>query len=399
MAMSQSRPHRGFSSTSHASVYTGQGWVRWRYWRSEKIFGSWSGYWVLKNQPVHLQEHHPKYTLNIYNIYIYMYTYIYIHIYIYNTMYVYIYTYNYIHVYIILYPAFVAFCGIVQESAIVSPDCGDTPVIVQLSLQPRLLDDASMADIVMAWWPLMGMFSRYVHSVHQRRHQLSTVAVRILSCYVMLRYWCNLFEVVSLLFVASGMETCSAVALWHDDILWSDAPRYFSILRGKNWDGLQVNPKWARILIVLATFLIAPDVCSYVLGSNHSTGGSGFDFSKLATSWLMGRLILFMWNPVFCIVYWIFTHLEGGVSRTTPKTVVMCCALFSRYDPPVCHFLPVACIRRGIRRGLKIWRPDSLSGVGWRWRGWQGLHRCCFPAVLVKPSMSVGRPGPRQSIR
>ena len=130
MAMSQSRPHRGFSSTSHASVYTGLGWVRWRYWRSEKIFGSWSGYWVLKNQPVHLQEHHPKYTLNIYNIYIYIYicihiyiyTYIYIYVYIYiyiytyiPCMYIYIYTYNYIHVYIILYPAFVAFCGIVQE--------------------------------------------------------------------------------------------------------------------------------------------------------------------------------------------------------------------------------------------------------------------------------------------
>ena len=73
-----------------------------------------------------------------------MYTYIYI-----PCMYIYIHTiiYMYISFYIQLLWHFVALS---KKSAIVSPDCGDTPVIVQLSLQPRLLDDASMADKVMA---------------------------------------------------------------------------------------------------------------------------------------------------------------------------------------------------------------------------------------------------------
>ena len=196
----------------------------------------------------------------------------------------------------------------------------------------------------------------------------------------MLRYWCNLFEVVSWLFVASGMETCSATALWHDDILWSDTPRYFSSGEKLGW---QVNPKWARILIVLATFLIAPVISAATYWA-RIIPPVDLDLifpNSQHLGWWQADTLYVEPGVLHCL---LDLHSPGRrVSRTTPKTVVMCCALFSRYDPPVCHFLPVACIRRGIRRGLKIWRPDSLSGVGWRWRGWQGLHRCCFPAVWL----------------
>ena len=182
LAMSQSRPHRGFSSTSHASVYTGLGWVRWRYWRSEKIFGSWSGYWVLKNQPVHLQEHHPKYTLNIYNIYIYIHTYIYIHIYIHIYIYIYIHTYiyiqcMYIYIYIQLdtciYHSISSFCGILWHCP---RNLRSYLLIVGTLLSlcsfryshgcwmmPLWQTKSWLDDI---WWACL---ARYVHSVHKAR--------------------------------------------------------------------------------------------------------------------------------------------------------------------------------------------------------------------------------------
>ena len=185
------------------------------------------------------------------------------------------------------------------------------------------------------------------------------------------------------------------MAWWHT-MEWR--PSILQYSAGKNWDGLQVNPKWARILIVLATFLIAPDVCSYVLGSNHSTGGSGFDFSKLATSWLMAGWYSLCGTRCFALstgssLTWKAgkpNHAQdrGDVLRAVLQVWSSCvpfltCGMHSSRNPPR-------------PQNLTTWQPE------WRWltvKGMTGSSQVLLSCGLVKPSMSVGRPGPRQSIR
>ena len=306
MAMSQSRPHRGFSSTSHASVYTGLGWVRWRYWRSEKIFGSWSGYWVLKNQPVHLQEHHPKYTLNIYNIYIYIYVYIYIY-----TMYVYI----YIQLYTCIYHSISSFCGILWHCP---RNLRSYLLIVGTLLSlcsfryshgcwmmPLWQTKSWLDDI---WWACL---ARYVHSVHQRRHQLSTVAVRILSCYVMLRYWCNLFEVVSCFLLLQEWRLVRQL-LYGMMTYYGVTPLDTSVFCGEKLGWAAGEPQMGTDLDCAGNILDSPRCVQLRTGLESFHRWIWIWFFQTRNILADGRLILFMWNPVFCIVYWIFTHLEGG---------------------------------------------------------------------------------------
>ena len=204
----------------------------------------------------HLREHHPKYSLYyIYiSLYIYIYTYVYIYIYIYTyvyiyiyiyTMYVYIYIYVYIQLYTCIYHSISSFCGILwhcprnQRSYLL---IAGTLLSLCSLLWPRLLDDTSMADKVMAWWRLMGMFSQVCWFVVFIKAGISFPRLRwgfcCYVCYVMHRYWCKLFEVVSCFLLLQewrlvrqllyGMMTYygvtpldSSVFLWAKKIGWA----------------------------------------------------------------------------------------------------------------------------------------------------------------------------------